>query len=130
MSIRTGLIQINVTDPGKSLGFYTDVLGFEVERRIGDSELPLLRNPGGPSILLYPVTGRRTPDYPNETGPTLVFAVENIDETYREWKEKGVRFRPAAWADEETGIAGCPFGRFIAFEDPDGNVHEVIEMKE
>ncbi len=126
MRYSVGLIQINVTDVAKAREFYVDTLGFTA---VG-SELRgvvVLENGNGAPLLLYPVERAVRVDYPRQTGPLLVFYVEDIDRTLKEWKEKGVEFLPISFSDEESGIARSPFGRFIAFRDPFGNVHEILQ---
>ena len=58
----------------------------------------------------------------------LVLEVSGLEEIVTRWREAGVSLVPAEWADPETGIAGCPFGRFIGFRDPDGNYLEILEL--
>lgn len=128
MHASIGLIQINVLDSRKAREFYLETLGFtEKKMPVELGPVTVLDNGEGAPILLYPVEKRAEVDYPSQTGATLVFYVEEIARTYREWKEKGVEFVPISWSKEESGIAPCPFGPFIAFRDPFGNVHEILE---
>lgn len=127
MSIRAGMIQINVTDLGEARRFYGETLGIPLQEPFG-SEGPfelLLGN--GPAVLVYAVERAVPTDYPNQTGVTLVLYVEDLAATVTQWRERGVEFIPIAWSEDESGIAGCPYGRFIAFRDPFGNVIEVLE---
>jgi catechol 2,3-dioxygenase-like lactoylglutathione lyase family enzyme len=120
------LVQINVDDIDVARRFYTELLGFT---EVGDptSRVVTLALEGGPTLLLYPAQKRVEVDYPNQTGTTVVFGVEDIEATVRAWREKGVELIACEWSKEESGIGECPFGRFIAFRDPAGNVNEVIE---
>lgn len=125
--MHVGLLQINVTDPAKAREFYVDTLGFPVRPGTEDFGVTVLDNGGGSPILLYPVDRSVQFDYPNQTGSTLVFYVDDVDKTHREWSDRGVEFIKIDWSEEESGIAPCPFGRFIAFRDPFGNVHEILQ---
>ena len=42
-------------------------------------------------------------------------------------QKKGIEFIPVPWSEDDTGIGSCPFGSFIAFKDPDGNTHEILQ---
>lgn len=128
MSPSVGLIQINVLDMSEARRFYIETLGFtELQLPMSVGSATALRNPYGPPILLYPVPHRMPSEYPLGTGATIVFHVDGIDRIRGEWSAKGVEFIRIAWSEEESGIAPCPFGRFIAFRDPSGNVHEILE---
>ncbi len=126
MNYTVSLIQINVTDVAAAKEFYVDTLGFPMAEYGIQGVVTLLNGDGAP-ILLYPVEQRVEHDYPNQTGALLVFHVEDIDQTVEEWKSKGVEFIRISFSEEESGIAPCPFGRFIAFRDPFGNVHEILQ---
>lgn len=127
MNIHVGLIQINVTSVHAAWDFYVDTLGFTEAPGSDRNTVLILENGAGPKILVYPVENSVTPGYPDQTGTTLVFYVEDIATTVEEWQSRGVEFIPISWSEDETGIAGCPFGRFIAFRDPFGNIHEVLQ---
>lgn len=128
MTIGLGIVQINVTDLDLAWRFYVDTLGLRAGRRLGPGKPFELDLGGGPTVLVYPVRRVAMRDYPNDTGITLVFATENIRSTVGQWKESGVSFIPIAWSRDASGIADSPFGPFIAFEDPFGNVHELIQL--
>ncbi len=78
-------------------------------------------------MLVYGVERSVPVDYGKQTGVTLVLYTDDIEATVGGWRAAGVEFIPIEWSEDETGIAGCPFGRFIAFRDPFGNVHELLE---
>lgn len=124
---RLHIVQINVVDVSEAKAFYTTVLGFEVSSEAGGKGVVELSSPGGPSILLYPVKHRVDHDYPNGAGATLIFSTDNIDRTHDAWVKAGVEFIKISWSKDSSGIARSPYGRFVAFRDPSGNVHELIE---
>ena len=123
-----GIVQINVTDLEAAWRFYVDTLGLRGKRNLGPGnpfELDLGRP--GPTVLVYRVARMVQRTYPDDTGVTLVFYTDDIQSTVADWKAKGVSFIRIAWAKDEVGIAETPFGPFIAFEDPFGNVHELLQ---
>ena len=127
MTLRLGLVQINVTDLDAAWRFYVETLGIRGVRNFGTGKAFHLELSGGPGVLVYPVGQRRIHRYPEETGATLVFHTPNLPETVASWKRKGVEFIKIAWSTDATGIAESPFGPFIAFRDPFGNVHELLQ---
>jgi catechol 2,3-dioxygenase-like lactoylglutathione lyase family enzyme len=130
MGIRVGLIQINVRDREASRRFYVDVLGLREKKTGFGPEGPvLLANPGGPDLLVYAAPKAAKSAYPDGTGVVLVFYVKDLDATIRRWRRRRVRFVRIGWSQEASGAADCPFGRFVAFRDPSGTVHEVLEPR-
>lgn len=127
MDLRLGLVQINVTDLRAAWRFYVDTLGLRGIERLGKGKAFHLDLEGGPPVLVYPVEHKATRRYPDDTAVTLVFYADDIRKTVENWKQKGVEFVPIAWSREESGIADTPFGPFIAFRDPFGNVHELLQ---
>jgi predicted enzyme related to lactoylglutathione lyase len=129
-NLRVGIVQINVTDLGAAWRFYVDTLGITGRQTLGPGkpfELDFGR--GGPTVLVYPARNVAKPDYPSGAGVTLVLFTDDIHATVAEWKAKGVPFIRIAWAKDESGIADTPFGPFIAFRDPFGNVHELLQPR-
>lgn len=132
--LRVGIVQINVTDLDEAWRFYVETLGIAGRRRLGPGkpfELELGgAAPGHPTVLVYPVPRRVDRRYPEETGVTLVLHTDDIRATVAAWRARGVPFLRIAWSREESGIADTPFGPFIAFRDPFGNVHELLQPAE
>lgn len=128
MPLRLGLVQINVTDLRSAWDFYVGTLGLRGDWTLGpDHPFELRLEGAGPRVLVYPVRQIARRHYPDETGIVLVFHTDDISITYTDWQAKGITFLPIAWADDSRGIANTPFGTFIAFQDPFGNVHELLE---
>lgn len=130
MKCTVGIIQINVTDLDEARRFYFDILGFNDTKQWNVSSVASLEAENAPQILLYPVSEMVPVDYPNQTGTTIVFYVDDLDRTIEEWRTRGVEFIPIAWSTDESGIGNSPFGRFIAFRDPFGNIHEILQPVE
>ena len=127
MALRTGMIQLNVTDLAEARAFYGEALGIPLDEDFGP-EAPFELDLGaGPTVLVYQVARSVPVDYGEQTGVTLVLYTDDLDGTVARWRERGVEFIPIEWSEDESGIAGCPYGRFIAFRDPFGNVLELLQ---
>jgi len=124
---KINMIQINVLDPDKSAKFYIEVLGFQLDKSKSIPGVPVLKSNQNICIILYLAIEKNLRNYPRDTGPLIVFEVEDIAKTKQEWEAKGVEFLPNQWAEPTTGIALCPFGQYVAFKDLDGNIHEVLQ---
>ena len=125
---RLGVVNIMVgSEADRALRFYRDTLGFSVKPLPDDPGTLAIENGNGPVVLLYPVTKAVPFDYPNQTGVVLSFYVDSLDQHVQVWAAKGVELVRISWSKEASGIAQCPFGRFIAIRDPWGNVLEMIE---
>ena len=127
MRAKIGLIQINVIEPEKSADFYINILGFEKDFSQSIPGVPVLKSHQDITIILYQAIEKNLRNYPRDTGPLIVFEVENILKTKSEWEQKGVEFILSPWSDDDSGIAMCPFGQFIAFKYIDGNIHEILQ---
>jgi len=126
MAIHLGIVQINVTDPAVAWKFYVDTLGLSGRWLAGRRAFELAI-PAGPMVLVYPAT-RATPNgYPDGTGVVLVLYTDDLDSAVKQWRARDVEFIPIGWAEDESGIGRSPYGRFIAFRDPSGNVLELLE---
>jgi catechol 2,3-dioxygenase-like lactoylglutathione lyase family enzyme len=107
------LLSLPVADQDRARDFYVDVLGFELVRD----------NPMGPDSRWVQVApkGARTaitlvtwfPTMPPGSAKGLVVETDDLDGDVAGLTAKGVRL-----AD---GIQEQPWGRFVTFDDPDGN---------
>ncbi len=127
MTLRSGLIQINVTDLGEARTFYGETLGIPIRSPFGEDGPFELALGEGPSVLVYQVERSAPVEYGKQTGVTLVLYTDDLETTVATWRERGVEMIPIEWSEEESGIAPCPYGRFIAFRDPFGNALEVLQ---
>ena len=132
-----------VRDQERSLRFYLDQLGFEVAfdaRLQGGRRWVAVAPPDGSTVLLliqpehdsaeYKLIGRAT---------QVVLVTEDVTATYREWRNRGVRFgftprlrrvkyeRPSPAAD---GGAPAWGGVFTRFEDIDRNSFTLVSIDE
>jgi catechol 2,3-dioxygenase-like lactoylglutathione lyase family enzyme len=109
---RLSIVSLPVTDQQAAKQFYTEALGFTLIRD----------NPMGPSgrwIEVAPRPGETSitlvtwfPSMPAGSLNGLVLEVEDLDDTMADVQSRGVTFEP---------IQSAPWGRFAAFQDPDGN---------
>ena len=116
-------VRYQVTDIDRSIAFYTQTLGFELETHVGTAfasvhlgKLRLIL--GGPgSSGSRPMPDGRTQS-PGGWNRILIY-VEDLDAEMARLKNEDVPFRNLV----ETG----PGGRQIQIEDPDGNPIELHE---
>jgi len=111
-------IVVFVRDLEVSKRFYVDLLGFEL---ITEQTLPNgvrwieVAPPDGSANLALVEPKPDRPEYKLIGGYRWVlFMTEDVQATYKEWSERGVRF---LFAPETPGWGGT----FARFEDPDGN---------
>jgi glyoxylase I family protein len=116
-------VRYHVKDVARSVTFYTQHLGFKVERQqlpafasvsLGDSQI-LLSGPGASGSRPMPNGQRQEPGGWNR----IVLKVSDLPGCIAAFKSAGLRFRN----EMETG----PGGRQIQIEDPDGNPIELFE---
>jgi serine phosphatase RsbU (regulator of sigma subunit)/predicted enzyme related to lactoylglutathione lyase len=111
-------IVVFVRDLDVSKRFYVDLLGFEL---ITEQTLPtgvrwieVAPSDGSANLALVEPKPDR-PEYKLIGGYRWVlFMTEDVQATYKEWSERGVRF---SFAPETPGWGGT----YTRFEDPDGN---------
>jgi lactoylglutathione lyase len=107
-------VAVYVEDQERSLAFWTQQVGFTVHetRPMGPAGSWIEVGPPGQSscLVLYPKA--MMPDWA-ERKPSIVFRCDDVERTYQEMAERGVRFSqpPKAMA----------WGPFALFEDVDGN---------
>ncbi len=108
-------IILYVRDMEKSKAFYKDVLGLTVLEDVSSPTFVTLRPSAGRAMVaLQDKSASRLPPG-KERGPggvELSFEVEDVDATWRLWKERGV--------DLVTDPMDLPFGRYFMARDPEG----------
>jgi predicted enzyme related to lactoylglutathione lyase len=103
-----------VSDLGRAVGFYRDVLGLDLVQRDGDSWVEF--DVGGRRLALHAVAEGQPVQ---AGGATAVFSVNDLDEAAALLEDRGVT------AVHEGDVEG--FARFASFLDPDGNTFQLIE---
>jgi catechol 2,3-dioxygenase-like lactoylglutathione lyase family enzyme len=116
-------IRYLVKDVDRSIGFYTEVLGFKVAHQAGLAFASVARDDltlwlsGPQSSGARPMPDGRRPE-PGGWN-RLVLEVEDLAARVDEMKRKGIHFR--------NEIVVGPGGKQILLEDPDGNPVELFE---
>jgi catechol 2,3-dioxygenase-like lactoylglutathione lyase family enzyme len=125
MATRAGAI-LAVSDVDRSLAFYRDLIGFEVEATYDDppyATLTLSRTRLSLAEQGHPAEDRpgvtmTAPDDPTRANVVLVVEVEDARGRYAELEQKGARFLAEPY---EPPWGGC---RFFCV-DPDGYLVEI-----
>ncbi len=114
MLSRVEMVLLFVRDAQASLPFYRETLGMRVKSMSpGWIEL----DGGGVTVALHTHVG--IPQKRGEAMPKVIFATDDIDDTYKVLKHRGVRFVSAPHQVHETaGVVGMA----AEFQDPDGNM--------
>ena len=103
------LLFLEVNNMDESLHFYSDQLGFEVDRHSPDSEPPMATLQAG--ALKITLAQHLETMLRRGRGVNFFLGVDDVDEYYRKLRERGVEVEPPV--DEGWG------GRFITLQDPD-----------
>ena len=115
----SGIATIVVTDMDRAVKFYTDILGLKLMQRFGNHWASVAA--GQLAIGLHPATGQNPAGRDGST--TIGLMVEGkIDDAVSTLRQRGVKFRGAVAEDDG--------GRFVYFEDPDGNSMYIIEVRQ
>lgn len=103
----------------ESLEFYTELLGLElVEEHIDCIKLKA----GSHNVLMFQGSmGAANYEHGYNSNSSLVFTVHSLDEKIKELKSKGVVFIHSSPNENR-------WGRYAAFQDPSGIVHELMEF--
>jgi predicted enzyme related to lactoylglutathione lyase len=119
MDMKLELVPVPVTDVDRAKAFYVDRVGFNADHdhHVTDElRFVQLTPPGSAcSIVLGVGITQMTPG--SQQGLQVV--VTDIEEAQRELRGRGV---------QTTDIDDQPWGRFISFSDPDGNMWSVQEI--
>src|SRR6266403_3863016 len=95
--LRVHAVNVYVRDQDRSLRFYLDQLGFElafdVQLQSGQRWVGVAP-PDGTAVLTLIAPDPDSDEYRLIGRPTsVVFVAEDVPAKYREWKQRGVRFR-------------------------------------
>jgi len=142
------LVNIFVRDQERSLRFYVDQLGFQLafdaDYQAGHRWVAV-SPPDGSTVLLLIQPKKGSAEYKLIGRAThVVLLTENVAATYREWRNRGVRFgftprlrrvkyeRPTSTppGSGQPGSAPAWGGVFTRFEDIDGNSFTLVSIDE
>jgi catechol 2,3-dioxygenase-like lactoylglutathione lyase family enzyme len=107
------LFSVPVTDQDRAKAFYVDTLGFELvaDTAMGTGQRWVqVRPPGGETSITL-VTWFA--DMPPGSAKGTVVETDDLDADVAAIRSRGV--------DIAGGIQDAPWGRFVTFDDPDGN---------
>jgi predicted enzyme related to lactoylglutathione lyase len=99
---------VTTKDVPRARRFFTEKLGLSTEDDMGDEFSQFTTREG----TLWAVM--QAPEHTSPNGVELYLTVDNVDEAYRAWKDRGVEM--------VTEPHDEPFGRTFAFRDADGRV--------
>jgi len=103
------LIVLGVSDLSKSVAFYRDMAGFELQNQFGS----LAFFSAGPVMLMLNA-GLRRPDRPLAGASEIVVAAESVTAAHRQLLERGCTF-----VNEPREVTPGSWG--ATFADPDGH---------
>ena len=111
---------IFATDLAVGRAFYHDVLGFEVIR---ESDSSIAMRGADFDLTLFKCEAVGSSDgYSTRAGSSIAFAVTDVGKSMTNLKSHGVEFL--------HGVPSSgPEGRYVAFVDPFGTVHELVEPR-
>jgi len=112
----------SIGDLDKSRSFYKDTLGLEVAEPMG--QLALQIN-GGIPVFLY-----TKPNHQPATFTVLNFPVDNLEETMKELRKRGVEFeiyKEEGFKTDENGVMSAEGMKIAWFKDPSGNILSIVE---
>lgn len=115
------IVEIKVSDLDKGRDFYSNVLGFDVK---SEAYLPnvLVLEHEGVDLILHIANKPIQIEYPDMAQSLLIFQVDDIDKTCEELKAHKVEII--------DGPRDSPPGSFLAFKDPFGNCHGMMQLRE
>lgn len=111
-------LMVFVTDLDEAQRFYGEILGFPLKRAT-DSML-VFEHADADLVAFACEHPAGFDDYSSAARSAFVFRVASLERSMRELRDRGVRFL------HEVPAEG-PLGRYAAFVDPCGNVHELCE---
>ena len=118
MKLALGEIQRFVSDLKIAKSFYQNILGLNL---VGESDKWLVFDISGIPFIVMSGARKSLPKhtYGSECATVLCLKSDAIEEDYALLKAKGVHFF--------SEINHVPQGRYVAFQDPEGNLLELIQ---
>jgi lactoylglutathione lyase len=116
------MIQISVSGLDKAIEWYSKILGFEISKEHYHHPVAVDLIHDGIRLILHIADKPTTIDYPNVSQTLICISTDNIVKKMDDLRRRGVELLHDTPQD-------FPAGKFIAFRDPFGNVHELVELK-
>jgi catechol 2,3-dioxygenase-like lactoylglutathione lyase family enzyme len=125
MDMKLEVVPIPVTDVDAAIDFYTQKVGFNLDHdmRPNDSMRVVQMTPPGSACSVVLGEGMPLGEPGSVKGVQLV--VDDVDAIRAEMSERGVPVGDV----QQLGPEGAPGSRFMFFNDPDGNMWSVQELK-
>lgn len=108
---------IYVSNLARAVDFYVHALGYEMKARYGQC-IAQLRTQGATLVIQEIEEGQTIPDRPSTV---LAFRTDNIAESMAQVVATG-----GTLLHEEPQL--CPVGVYVAFKDPSGVLHELLQF--
>ena len=118
------IVQLNVVGLQAGIDWYTGVLGFRVSKENNFSQhgtTVQLEHDQDFRLILHNAKIPARIDYANDVQTMVVWQTQDLAASMTEMKSKGVEFI-------FTEPQKINVGNFVAFREPFGNVHELIEL--
>jgi catechol 2,3-dioxygenase-like lactoylglutathione lyase family enzyme len=119
MDWKLELVAVPVSDVDQAKAFYVEKLGFDADHdhRVTEELRFVQLTPPGSACSI--ALGSGISEMPPGSLKGLQLVVDDIETAHRQLSERGV---------EVGDIQDFPWGRFIAFDDPDGNAWAVQQI--
>jgi predicted enzyme related to lactoylglutathione lyase len=113
--MKLNYVIVYVQDVKQETEFYTQALGMSVVEAASSPTFVTLRSDGGAMIGLQDKRTSQLPPKDEEHAGRLElsFEVDDVDATWKRWKECGVEM--------VTEPVNLPFGRYFMAKDPEGH---------
>ncbi len=125
MDLRIEVVPIPVTDVDAAKDFYTEKVGFNLDHDMRPNEGMRVVQMTPPGSACSVVIGEGLPLGEPGSVKGVQLVVEDIDAVREALAGRGV----AVGDVQQLGPEGTPGSRFLFFEDPDGNVWAVQEVR-
>lgn len=118
-------IGVMVTDIERSIKFYTEHLGLEVDERLslGETQLIFLSYPGSRDVQIELIGPARSDFHQDGRVNHIAFTVENIEEDVERLLKAGVKMRDTEAKNPLPGL------KIAFFEGPDGEILELFQRE-
>jgi catechol 2,3-dioxygenase-like lactoylglutathione lyase family enzyme len=125
MEMKLEVVPMPVSDVDAAKAFYTEQMGFNLDHDVRPSEGRRVVQMTPPGSACSVVVGEGLPLGEPGSVKGVQLVVEDIDAVREALAGRGV----AVGDVQQLGPEGAPGSRFLFFEDPDGNVWAVQEVK-